>query len=65
MFAAGIVLGDERVPFKREIQPFHASLASLAEIVAFTVLGLTIGLSVIARADVWIPGLILGAVLAS
>ena len=58
------MLGDERVPFKREIETFHASLASLAEIVAFVVLGLTIDLSVIARADVWIPGLILGAALA-
>jgi cell volume regulation protein A len=64
VFTAGIVLGDERAPFKREIEAFHASLASLAEIVAFVVLGLTIDLSVIARADVWIPGLILGAALA-
>jgi cell volume regulation protein A len=64
VFAAGIVLGDERAPFKREIQAFHATLASLAEIVAFVVLGLTINLAVIARADVWIPGLILGAALA-
>ena len=64
VFAAGIVLGDERAPFKREIEAFHAALASLAEIVAFIVLGLTIDLSVIARADVWIPGLILGAALA-
>ena len=64
VFAAGIVLGDERAPFKREIEVFHAALASLAEIVAFIVLGLTINLAVIARADVWIPGLILGATLA-
>jgi cell volume regulation protein A len=64
VFAAGIVLGDERAPFKREIEAFHAALASLAEIVAFVVLGLTIDLAVIARADVWIPGLILGAALA-
>jgi potassium/hydrogen antiporter len=64
VFAAGIVLGDERAPFKREIEVFHAALASLAEIVAFIVLGLTIDLAVIARADVWIPGLILGAALA-
>ena len=64
VFVAGIMLGDERVPFKREIGTFHASLASLAEIVAFVVLGLTIDLSVIARADVWIPGLILGVALA-
>ena len=64
VFAAGIVLGDERAPFKREIQAFHSTLASLAEIVAFIILGLTVNLSVIARADVWIPGLILGAALA-
>ena len=64
VFAAGIVLGDGRAPFKREIEAFHAALASLAEIVAFIALGLTIDLSVIAQADVWIPGLILGAALA-
>ena len=64
VFAAGIVLGDGRAPFKREIQAFHSALASLAEIVAFIALGLTIDLSVITQADVWIPGLILGAALA-
>jgi potassium/hydrogen antiporter len=64
VFAAGIVVGDGRAPFKREIEAFHSALASLAEIVAFIVLGLTINLSVIAQANVWIPGLILGAALA-
>ena len=64
VFAAGIVVGDERAPFKREIERFHSALASLGEIVAFVVLGLTIDLSVIAQADVWIPGLVLGAALA-
>jgi cell volume regulation protein A len=64
LFAAGIVLGDGRAPFKREIEAFHSALASLAEIVSFVVLGLTINLSVIAQADVWIPGLILEAALA-
>ena len=64
VFAAGIVLGDGRAPFKREIEAFHSALASLAEIVAFIALGLTIDLSVIAQADVWIPGLLLGAALA-
>jgi potassium/hydrogen antiporter len=64
VFAAGIVLGDGRAPFKREIEAFHSALASLAEIVAFVALGLTIDLSVIAQPDVWIPGLILGAALA-
>jgi cell volume regulation protein A len=64
VFAAGIVLGDEPAPFKREIVRFHSAVASLAEIAAFVVLGLTVNLSVLARADVWIPGVILGAALA-
>lgn len=64
VFAAGIAVGDGRAPFKREVERFHSALASLGEIVAFVVLGLTIDLSVIAQADVWIPGLILWAALA-
>jgi cell volume regulation protein A len=64
VFIAGIVLGDGRAPYKREIERFHSALASLAEIVAFTVLGLTISLDVVSRADVWVPGLVLGAALA-
>jgi cell volume regulation protein A len=64
VFTAGIVLGDGRAPYKREVERFHSALASLAEIVAFTVLGLTIDLNVVSRADVWVPGLVLGAALA-
>ena len=44
VFVAGILVGDERAPYKREIERFHAVLASLGEIVAFTVLGLTVEL---------------------
>lgn len=47
VFIAGIMLGDVRAPYKREIRRFHASLASLGEIVAFTVLGLTVSLRAI------------------
>src|SRR5450631_4787132 len=61
VFVAGIVLGDERAPFKREVERFHSALASLAEIVAFVVLGLTVNLADLARSDVWVPGLVLGA----
>jgi cell volume regulation protein A len=64
VFVAGIVLGDERAPFKREVERFHSALASLAEIVAFVVLGLTVNLADLARSDVWVPGLVLGASLA-
>jgi potassium/hydrogen antiporter len=64
VFIAGILVGDERAPYKREIERFHSALASLGEIVAFVVLGLTVDLSTLARTDVWVPGLILGAALA-
>jgi len=42
---AGILVGDTRAPYKREIERFTAATSSLAEIVAFTVLGLSIPLS--------------------
>jgi cell volume regulation protein A len=64
VFIAGIVLGDQPAPYHREVQRFHSALASLAEIVAFAVLGLTVDLSVLARADVWVPGLVIGAAVA-
>jgi potassium/hydrogen antiporter len=64
VFVAGIVLGDGRAPYKREIERFHSAIASLAEIAAFVVLGLTVDLATLARADVWIPGVLLGAALA-
>jgi cell volume regulation protein A len=63
VFAAGVILGDARAPYQPEVKRFHAALAGLAEIVAFAILGLTVDLHIIARADVWIPGLVLGAAL--
>ncbi len=64
VFVAGIILGDARAPYKREIERFHSALASLGEIVAFVVLGLTVNLNVLTHTDVWIPGLILAVVVA-
>ena len=64
VFVAGIIIGHRRAPYQREIERFHAALAGLAEIVAFVGLGLTIDLTVLARMDVWLPGLILGLALA-
>ena len=64
VFIAGLVIGDERAPFKREIERFHAALASIAEVVAFAYLGFTVDLSVLARADVWLPGVVIGMLLA-
>lgn len=64
VFVAGILLGDERAPYKREIERFHSALASLAEVVAFAFLGFTVDLDVLARTDVWLPGLAIGIGLA-
>ena len=64
VFAAGIAIGDGNAPYKREIHRFHSALASLGEIVAFLVLGLTVDLEVLSRADVWVPGLVIGIALA-
>jgi len=64
VFVAGIILGDEPAPYKREIQRFHSSLASLAEIVAFVMLGLTLRLSSLGSADTWAAGLAIAALLA-
>ncbi|MDX6325396.1 MAG: potassium/hydrogen antiporter, partial [Nocardioidaceae bacterium] len=64
VFVAGILMGEERAPYKREIERFHSTLASLGEIVAFIMLGLTVDLADLTRTDVWGPGVLLGAVLA-
>ena len=64
VFVAGILIGDEWAPAKREIRQFHSALASIGEIVAFVVLGLTVNVDVLARLNVWLPGLALGIVLA-
>lgn len=45
VFIAGILIGDERAPYKREIEHFAGALAGIAEIVAFVVLGLSIDLT--------------------
>ncbi len=64
VFLGGIMLGDEAAPFKHEIERFHSALASLGEIVAFIVLGLTVNLSELSHADVLVPGLVLATALA-
>jgi cell volume regulation protein A len=63
VFVAGILVGDERVPYKEEVERFFTSLASLAEIVVFVALGLTIHLAGLSG-RVWIDGVVLAVVLA-
>jgi hypothetical protein len=64
VFVAGIMIGDIAAPFKREIERFHTSLASLAEIIAFVVLGLTVSLTDLVTTKAWLIGGILALLLA-
>src|SRR5262249_47848069 len=64
VFVAGLFFGDSRVPHKREIVRFYKSLASLAEIVVFAALGLTIELARLGDDNVWADGLLLALILA-
>jgi potassium/hydrogen antiporter len=63
VFVAGIIVGDARAPYKGEVERFHAALASLAEIVAFIALGLTVGLHTLPDGDAWVIGLTLAVLL--
>jgi potassium/hydrogen antiporter len=63
VFVAGIVLGDAATPFKADVERFHASLASLSEIIAFVVLGATVSVSELVRGNAWLIGLLLAVLL--
>jgi cell volume regulation protein A len=63
VFIAGIVLGDARAPFKGEIERFHGALATLAELVVFVALGLTVSIGSLAG-ETWFQGIVLALVLA-
>lgn len=64
VFVAGLLVGDERAPYKGDIERFHTSLASLAEIVVFAALGLTFHFSDLSRNNVWLDGIALSLLLA-
>jgi cell volume regulation protein A len=64
VLVAGIIIGDEPAPYKGEIERFHSSLASLSEIVAFIMLGLTVRLTDLGNESAWAYGLALAALLA-
>jgi cell volume regulation protein A len=64
VFVAGIVIGDAEAPYKREINRFVGALSSIAEIVAFVVLGLTVNLGTLPDGNAWVIGLVLAVALA-
>jgi cell volume regulation protein A len=64
VFVAGILVGDVDLPEKRDVERFHTSLASLAEIVVFVALGLTVNRVSLGDRSVWLDALLLSALLA-
>jgi cell volume regulation protein A len=63
VFVAGLLVGDTEAPFKSEIDAFQAGLSTLAEIVVFVALGLTIDLGRLGATQ-WAEGLALAAFVA-
>lgn len=63
-FVAGVLLGDQRAPYKTEIERFSSALASLGEIVAFAVLGFSVHLADLSHHRTWLIGIVLAALLA-
>ena len=64
VFVAGIALGDADVPLREEIERFHTALASLAEVVVFVALGLTIDVTNVLSSTRFLEGLAIAVVLA-
>ena len=64
VFIAGLALGDLDIPYKRQIRRFHVALASLAEIVVFVALGLTVSVTELFEQGIWLDGLLLALALA-
>ncbi|HET9324184.1 MAG TPA: cation:proton antiporter [Gaiellaceae bacterium] len=64
VFVAGIALGDAEVPLRDEIEGFHTALASLAEVVVFVALGLTIDLTDVVSSTRLLEGLAIAVFLA-
>ena len=64
VFLAGIIVADARAPFKRDVERFHTAAASLGEIVAFTVLGLTVNARTLLQSDALWIGIVLAVLMA-
>jgi cell volume regulation protein A len=62
VFVAGIVVGDADYPRRRDVERFHTSLASLAEVVVFIALGLTV--NKVDLGPVWKDAILIALVLA-
>jgi potassium/hydrogen antiporter len=63
VFVAGIMVGDADAPFRGEIEIFQDALSTIAEIVVFVALGLTVDLAGV-PAERWAEGVAVAAFLA-
>jgi cell volume regulation protein A len=63
VFVAGLAISEARAPYKAEIERFHTALASLAEIVVFVALGLTIDLTDLGHGNLLRDGILLALLL--
>jgi cell volume regulation protein A len=61
VYVAGLLIADHDYPGHRATERFHTSLASLAEIVVFVALGLTVSLGYVFHHGIWLDGLALTA----
>jgi cell volume regulation protein A len=64
VFVAGVLLGDADVPMRDEIERFNTALASLAEVVVFVALGITIDVTNVLSSTRFLEGLGLAVILA-
>jgi cell volume regulation protein A len=62
VFVAGILIGDADYPRRDDVERFHTSLASLAEVVVFVALGLSVNR--VSLGPVWTDGILIALLLA-
>lgn len=64
VFVAGVMLGGADVPLRDEIEGFNTALASLAEVVVFVALGITIDVTNLLSSSRFLEGLAFAVILA-
>jgi potassium/hydrogen antiporter len=62
VFVAGILIGDAEYPRRDDVERFHTSLASLAEVVVFVALGLSV--NKVNLEPVWTDAILIALLLA-
>ena len=62
VFVAGILIGDADYPYREDVERFHTSLASLAEVVVFIALGLSV--NKVDLEPVWTDAILIALLLA-